>query len=177
MPGSLVERIAALNADQALAAAEALATLLETEVPGNLDTTDFTSLVADHDDIVGKLYAGLQENDVSDDQVAGGARSLLLLAADLGFDAQVEVALEAAAIHQRDFGALSGPLILAALAVVIAYIPKEQRTTVSKLRSVSADGSVTEMEVTKSEVIRVGEEAVRSVADAIQKLARWWKEL
>jgi hypothetical protein len=170
MSDRFTQRIIDLTPDQALEACEALATLLESELPGDVDTADFKSLVQNNQAVVGKLYDGLQDERVSTQMAGDGARSLLLLVADLGFLTQVEQALEAATVHQRDFGLLSGALILAGLAAVIGYIPKEQRTKQSKVRRIAPDGTVTETEVMENEVIRVG-------ADAVEKLASWWKTL
>jgi hypothetical protein len=170
MAESLTQRVIGLTQDQALEACEALATLLESEIPGNVDTADFESLVRGNSAVVGKLYEELRGEVISDEQASQGARSLLLLVIDLGFETQVEQALKAATVHQRDFGVLSGALILAGLAAVIAYIPKEQRETITKMRRIEPDGTVTETDVTKSEVVRVG-------AEAVEKLAGWWKTL
>jgi hypothetical protein len=95
---------------------------------------------------------------------------MLLLTADLGYTAQVDSAVAAALEHGRDFGVISGPLLLAGLAVVLAYVPVEQRVTVQKIHHRSQDGTETEVEVTDSKTIRVG-------AAAVEKLAEWWKAM
>ena len=170
MPESLSKRITDLTPDQALEACEALATLLESELPVDVDTSDFESLVRSNSNVVGKLYEGLKDENISNQDAGDGARSLLLLTADIGFKTQVEQAMEAAGVHQRDFGLVSGALILAGLAAVIGYIPKEQRSKTTTISRVEPDGTITKTEVTEKKKILVG-------ADAVEKLAGWWKTL
>jgi len=169
MTAELTPRIAALTDAQALEACGVLTTAIETELPpGQVDTTDLNQLVESSGDRVGGLVEELRDARLTPEEAAQGARSLLQLAADLGYGAQVEIALEAVGEHHRDFGVVSGPVLLAALAVVLAYVPVEQRQKATRVRRVNADGSTEEEEVTESETKRVG-------ATAVEKLAAWWK--
>jgi len=170
MPNALKKQIFALTPDQALESAEALVTLLEGELSENIDTQDFDQLVSENDAQVGSLYRALRDENLTDEEAAQGAKSLLLLVAGLGFEDRVRLAIEAGSVHQRDFGALSGPLIIAALAVVIAYIPKEQYSKVKEVEYISADGSMKKEKTSEKKTTRVG-------AEVVGKLADWWAAL
>ena len=82
--------IAQLTDDEASDACLALTTLLETVLPVAVDTSDLETLVEASDSQVASLYTDLRGT--ADEDAAEGARSLLLLTADLGFEAQVEAA-------------------------------------------------------------------------------------
>lgn len=168
MPNELPARIAQLTDYEASDACLALTTLLETVLPVAVDTSDLETLVDASDSRVASLYTDLRRT--ADEDAVQGARSLLLLTADLGFEAQVEAAIGVAGEHSRDGGVLSVPLLIAGLAAVIAAIPKEQRNTSVTVRRVNPDGSVVETARTESETIRVG-------AEAVEKLASWWRAL
>jgi hypothetical protein len=167
MTDTLPDRIWALNDRQTLAAAAALATGLELELNAKgLDTTNFENLVTRGSSKEKKLYEGLKG--ASETETAAAARAILQLAADLGYVARVETAITASAKHGRDFGIASGPLLVAGLAVVLAYVPVEQRSKVTRIHSRAADGSERTEDVTEIETKRVG-------ATAVAKLADWWK--
>lgn len=156
-----------LTDQQALSACAALATNLELELNvKNLDTARFDQLVAGASARERQFYADVER--LSDHDAALAARSMLRLAADLGYTEAVEKAIATSAIHGRDFGVVSGPLLVAGLAVVLAYVPVEQRQKVTRIHSRAADGSERAEMVTESETKRVG-------AAAVEKLAGWWK--
>jgi hypothetical protein len=169
MSDTLPDRIWALTDKQALAATAALATGLEIELKAKgLDTTKFETLVANASPKEKKLYEQLKG--APEAETAGAARAMLRLAADLGYAARVETAIAASAKHGRDFGIASGPLLIAGLAVVLAYVPVEQRSKVTDIHSKAADGTERTEKVTEIETIRVG-------ASAVEKLAGWWKTM
>lgn len=171
MAHDIAPKVWSLNDQQALDACAALATALEVELQApQLDTSDFPKLLNAGSETEQKFHQDLQAANLSLSQAAEAARSMLLLAADLGYTAQVDSAVAAALEHGRDFGVISGPLLLAGLAVVLAYVPVEQRVTVQKIHHRSQDGTETEVEVTDSKTIRVG-------AAAVEKLAEWWKAM
>jgi len=174
MSDTMIDRIAQLSDKQALDAAESMATLLEAELEAELDvaldTASFDALVRTNRDTVGDLHDGLVGAKLSEEQAAAGARSLLLLAADLGFEKSVQSALEASEQHERDFGLLSGTLVLAGLAVVLAHVPKEKRATTTRIKHLAKDGSFTETETTDERTTTVG-------AEAVTALSSWWKAL
>jgi len=167
MTDTLAARIWALTDEQALAACAALATGLELELNmEGLDTTRLDALVdggsprerALRDDLEGASPA----------ESANAARTMLGLAADLGYGVRVSRVIDSSAQHGRDFGLVSGPVLIAALAVVLAYVPIEQKSKVTRLRSRGADGSMHSEDVTETKTKRVG-------ATAVEKLADWWK--
>jgi hypothetical protein len=59
----------------------------------------------------------------------------------LGYPEEVRLALDSGLAHGRDFGILSMPLLIAGLAAVIAFIPKEQRQKVREIEHIQPDGS------------------------------------
>ena len=160
-------RIWTLTDQQALSACAALATTLELELNvKNLDTSRFDQLVAGASARERALYADVEH--LSEHEAAVAARSMLRLAADLGYADAVDRAIASSAIHGRDFGVVSGPLLVAGLAVVLAYVPVEQRNKVTRIYSHATDGSERAEVITESETKRVG-------AAAVEKLAGWWK--
>jgi hypothetical protein len=171
MTPTISESVRLLQDQQALDACAALASALEVAIgKEGLDTSDFQKLLVAGSPAERALHDQLQAANLSLSEAAEGARSMLLLAADLGYAGQVGMAIAAAKEHGRDFGALSGPLLLAGLAVVLSYVPVEQRAVVKKVRYRTADGSEFEEELTETETKRVG-------AATVEKLASWWKTL
>jgi hypothetical protein len=173
MTTEIAKQVWSLEDIQALDACAALATFLEVELDleeGKLDTSNFNQLLASATNTEKSLHQDLKSVNPTNAEAAEAARSMLLLVADLGFAEQVEMAISAAQEHGRDFGVISGPLLLAGLAVVLSYVPVEQRSKVHKIHYRGPDGSEREEEITETETIRVG-------AAAVEKLASWWKVL
>ena len=89
------------------------------------------------------------------------------MCAEMGYEDEVRQACKAAGVHVRDMGLLSGPLIVAALAAVVAWVPKEKKKRVTKQTVTTADGTTITTEETVEEVHRVG-------ASALEALKSWW---
>jgi hypothetical protein len=176
MATDVSQAVASLTTHQALAASRALTVLLDLRLQeaganaaaGTVDLSDFGNLLSKAGPDEQALYSRLDEGKLTDEAAGQAAKSLLVLAADAGYPDLVVSACTQAKAHVRDFGILSVPLILAGLAVVLAWVPAEQRHKVAKSRQQQADGSVVETETIETETIRVG-------AAAAEKLAPWFK--
>jgi len=172
-----------LDTEQAKAACESLIVLLDLHFDennlkpqNNLDVSNLEELVSRGGDAPEKeFYSGLTSAGISEEEAGEAARSMLLLAVDLGFEEQVALACQGAQEHARDFGFVSGPLVLVGLAVVLAWVPKEQRVKVTKIHHKKPDGSEYTEDVTETEIIRVGAAAVEKLSEAVEWLSRWWK--
>jgi hypothetical protein len=101
-------------------------------------------------------------------EAAAAARGLLLASAQMGYEPEVAQACQGAGVHVRDLGLLSGPVIVAALAAVVAWVPYERKKFVKEHTAIAADGGV----ITTKEV---SEETKRVGAKALEALAAWWK--
>jgi hypothetical protein len=175
MATNVAQTIASLTPHQALAAGRALVVLLDLRLQevgantaaGTVDLSDFRNLLDQAGPAERDLFDQLEGSPLPDDAAGDAAKSLLLAAAEAGYADLVLSACTQARAHVRDFGILSVPLIVAGLAVVLAWVPVEQRQKVAKSRQQQADGSVTETETVESETIRVG-------AAAAEKLAPWF---
>jgi hypothetical protein len=171
MSADIDRRVRALTETQALQACDALTIILGQHLKtAKCLSADKAAIL--HDNAALMAAAGPEEKRLSDAlvsgaadaEVVGTAKSMLLLAADLGFEEQVENALTEGEIHQRDLGMLSIPLILGGLAVVLAWVPLEERTTLTRERSQGPDGTWSEKEITEAYKRRVGSEAVKAFA-------------
>jgi hypothetical protein len=166
------QAVSSLSDKQALAAGSAFIVLLDDAMQetkataGEVDVTDPKQLLASAGTPERALYDRF--SGASEEELAGAARRLLLLGGEIGYGDLVLQACEEAKTHVRDFGVFTGPLIVAGLAVVLAWVPVEQREKVRKRRSQNADGSVVEEEEIERETVRVG-------AAAAEKLAPWVK--
>lgn len=178
MPNDLKTIVWSLNPDQAIRACRALVVLLNLSMKENnietpvkrIDVSNLDKLLEAGGSSEKNYYDNLASPDMSKEDVASAAQSMLLLAADLGFSDQVMQATRGAQTHVRDFGFISGPLILAGLAVVLSWVPVESRNKVTTINYKSPEGTELKKEVTESVIIRAGPAAV-------EKVAGWWKYL
>ena len=177
MSGDIDARISALNETQALEACDALTIILGEHLKNSRKSEDLPaeavsrlSKLEDNEALLAaaepdeKRLANSLAAGSADAEVVGTAKSMLLLAADLGFEAQVEEALAEGVTHKRDLGVLSVPLILGGLAVVLACVPLEERTTITQERSRGPDGGWSAKETIETYKRRVGSEAVKAFA-------------
>ena len=86
---------------------------------------------------------------------------------EMGYEQEVAGAVQSANAHVLDMGLLSGPVLVAALAAVIAWVPYETKKKITEKTVVGADGSITTIKEIDEEVKRVG-------ADAVKALKGWW---
>jgi hypothetical protein len=175
---NLTERVRSLGDEQAITACQSLIELIDLRLAeqqlapkaGTVDTTNLENLVKAGGSAEQDLYENLKSDPATRSETARAARTMLLVAADLGFAEQVALACDQAQISVRDFGLISGPLVLAGLAVVLAWVPVEQRQKVEEVSLQKPDGSWEHRKITNIETIRVG-------SAAAEKLAAWLKYL
>lgn len=157
------KRVNALSDAQAVAACDAMVLLMGKRLMGTknpeTDLADYETLFKAAGPAEKELHAYLDSDEASDVEVAGAARAMLLLASDMGFTEQVDAALAEGETHVRDFGLVSVPLVLGALACVLAWVPVEQRKTVYRKG---------EEEVTEIYTRRVGAEAVKAFSSWVK---------
>jgi hypothetical protein len=132
--------------------------------PARTDTHNFESLVA-----TSPAAKSLRQDLPSggEGEAAAAARGLLTMCAEMGYEDDVLKACAAARTHVRDLGVFTGPLIVAALATVIAWVPVEKRRKVKRQTVVNADGTTVTSEEEEVEVKRVG-------GAALKALTGWW---
>jgi hypothetical protein len=174
MTPEVQKTIAALNDQDALVAARALMTLLDLKLahepgatrPPHVNPANLDQVVASGGASAEGVQAALTTAGTA--EAAAAARGLLLASAQMGYAPEVLQACQAARVHVRDLGLLSGPVIVAALAAVVAWVPYEKKKLVKEHTAIGADGGV----VTTKEV---SEETKRVGAKALEALASWWK--
>ncbi len=177
MTESIQENVESLSDQQAIVACRSLIVLLDLELeedpavqrPPDVGTQEPAQLVQQSPSAQA-LASALSAEGVAQEEIAAAARSMLLLCAEMGYETQVAEACEAARTHVRDLGVLSGPLIVAALAAVVAWVPVEQKKKVKRQIWTTPDGGETISEEEESETKRVG-------AAVFQHLGEWWAKV
>jgi hypothetical protein len=172
MNPQLQKQITALNDQNALVAARSLMTLLELKLktdptatrPAGVNPTDLKQ-VAESGEETRQLQGALAK--AGSTEAAAAARGLLILCAELGYEQEVTQSCHAAGVHVRDMGVISGPLIVAALAAVIAWVPTKNKKVIKERSTIGKDGTVTTTKEISEETSRVG-------ADALKALNSWW---
>ena len=92
---------------------------------------------------------------------------MLLACVQMGFEEEVSAACASSKAHVLDMGLLSGPVLVAALAAVVAWVPYQTKKKVVEKTVVGPDGTLTTVKEIEEEVHRVG-------AEALKALKGWW---
>jgi hypothetical protein len=170
MSMSIDSRVKALSNEQAVAACDALILLLAERLRKTADAEDYQKIIETGGRAEQELRLSLADGRASTEQVAGTAKTMLLLVADLGYADLVDAALVEGETHVRDLGLVSGALILGALAAVVGWIPTEQTTKTVTRRIQQPDGSSVEEQVTEHYTKRAGVEAVKAFGSWVKVL-------
>ena len=173
MPNMLKQKIIGLNDVEALIAARSLIVLLDiklketqnTSRPSNAVASEPNQLIEQADPETRNLSNALQRSDQS--EAAASARVLILACLEMGYEEEVATAYESTKTHVLDMGLLSGPILVAALAAVVAWVPVQTKRKVTEKTTVDADGSITTIKEIEEEVSREG-------AEGIKALKGWW---
>jgi hypothetical protein len=176
MPAELRNEITALNDQDALVAGRSLVVLLDLKLkdepkasrPANANPAALDSVVETSGPAVTELRSNLAK--AGDVEAAAAARGLLMMCAEMGYEDEVRQACQAADRHVRDMGVLTGPLIVAALAAVVAWVPVERKKKVQKQTVITPDGTTITTEEASEEVHRVG-------SAALEALQGWWQAI
>jgi hypothetical protein len=172
MSANLKNQIAALNDRDVMIACRSLVVLLDQRLKNDPNSSRPKNVnPAALDDVVNASGPAAELKDVftkvGDAEAAAAARGLLMMCVDLGYEDEVEKARGAAGVHVRDLGILSGPLLVAALAAMVAWVPVRKKSEITSQTVTTADGTTLTTEKKVEDVERVG-------AAALTALKEWW---
>lgn len=166
-----------LGDDLAFAACQALAVLLDLKIPPErrserlqVDPLNLRALIDQSDPAEQALYSELGADDASRADLAQAARTMLLLANASGFHVEVRDACRQASVHTRDLSIADPQLIIAGLAVILAWVPVDHQKTVETLQLTAPDGTKLETQRTSTRTRRAGPAAA-------DKILNWWTSL
>lgn len=173
MNPELLQRIRQLDDVEALTAARSLIVLLDLKLkqspasarPPAADTSDAATLVETSAGHAQALAAALGAT--GPQAAAASARALLLACLHMGYASEVAAAADSAKAHVLDMGLLSGPVLVAALAVVVAWVPLETKRKVRESTTLGPDGSLQTIKEIDEEIKRAGPAALQALKD-------WW---
>lgn len=167
------ETIRRLDDVEALTAARSLIVLLDLKLkqaagsarPTGADASDAKALVEGSSGETQALATALGE--AGQPEAAAGARALMLACLQMGYEEETAEAVKSAEAHVLDMGLLSGPVLVAALAAVVAWVPVEKKRKVRESTTTAADGSVQTVKMIDEEIKRAGPAALGA-------LKGWW---
>lgn len=171
MPNVNEQQILELTDVEALTAARSLIVLLDIKLKGTPDSTrpadaeasEPEKLIKHADPATRDLANALEQG--AQGEASSSARVLILSCLLMGYEDEVATAYESTKTHVLDMGLLSGPLLVAALAAVIAWVPVETKRKITKKTTEHADGSKTTITEVDEVIIRVGAESVKALKE------------